>query len=87
MIPTGQLLAEIAQSLGYELVGIDLFRTRLSTATKSQLREEVVVLRSKFPSLICRPIAAQFMNDDLIALFEFERALLKPTNATVDKIT
>jgi hypothetical protein len=45
MIPTGQLLAEIAQSLGYELVGIDLFRTRLATATKQQLREEVVVLR------------------------------------------
>jgi hypothetical protein len=45
MIPTGQLLAEIAQSLGYELVGIDLFRTRLSTAMKEQLREEVVVLR------------------------------------------
>lgn len=45
MIPTGQLLADIAQSLGYELVGIDLFRTRLSTATKEQLREEVVVLR------------------------------------------
>ncbi len=45
MIPTGQLVAEIARSLGYEVVGIDLFRTRLSTATRSQLREEVVVLR------------------------------------------
>ena len=45
LIRTGQLLATIAQSLGYELVGIDLFRTRLSTATKEQLREEVVVLR------------------------------------------
>ena len=45
MIRTGQILAEIAQSLGYELVGIDLFRTRLATATKEQLREEVVVLR------------------------------------------
>lgn len=45
MIPTGRLLADIAQSLGYELVGIDLFRTRLSTATKEQLREEVVVLK------------------------------------------
>jgi hypothetical protein len=45
MIRTGQLLAEIAQSLGYEVVGIDLFRTRLATATKEQLREEVVVLR------------------------------------------
>lgn len=45
MIRTGQLLADIAQSLGYELVGIDLFRTRLATATKEQLREEVVILR------------------------------------------
>jgi DNA modification methylase len=47
MIRTGQLLADIAQPLGYELIGIDLFRTRLATATKEQLREEVVVLRWK----------------------------------------
>jgi hypothetical protein len=45
MIRTGQLLAEIAESLGYEVVNLDLFRTRLATATKEQLREEVVVLR------------------------------------------
>ncbi|MEJ7840579.1 MAG: DNA methyltransferase [Rubrobacter sp.] len=45
MIRTGQLLGDIAESLGYELVGIDLFRTRLATATREQLREEVVVLR------------------------------------------
>jgi DNA modification methylase len=45
LIRTGHILADIAQSLGYELVGIDLFRTRLATATKAQLREEVVVLR------------------------------------------
>jgi DNA modification methylase len=44
-IPTGKLLAEIAEGLGYEVVGIDLFRTRLATATCVQLREEVVVLR------------------------------------------
>lgn len=44
MIRTGELLAEVAQSLGYRLVAIDLFRTRLSTATGEQLREEVVVL-------------------------------------------
>jgi hypothetical protein len=47
MIRTGSLLADIAQNLGYEVVGIDLFRTRLSTATKEQLREEVLVLRWK----------------------------------------
>jgi 2-polyprenyl-3-methyl-5-hydroxy-6-metoxy-1,4-benzoquinol methylase len=45
MIRTGQLLAGLAESLGYEVVGLDLFRTRLATATKKQLREEVVVLR------------------------------------------
>jgi hypothetical protein len=45
MIRTGQLLGEIAQSLGYELDRIDLFRTRFATATRDMLREEVVVLR------------------------------------------
>ncbi len=45
MIRTGEILGKIAQSLGYELVGIDLFRTRLSTATGDMLREEVVILR------------------------------------------
>jgi DNA modification methylase len=45
MIRTGQILADIAESLGYEVVGLDLFRTRLATATREQLREEVVVLR------------------------------------------
>ncbi len=45
MIRTGQLIADIAESLGYEVVGIDLFRTRLATATKKRLREEIVILR------------------------------------------
>lgn len=45
MIRTGQILADIAASLGYEVTGIDLFRTRLATATREQLREEVVLLR------------------------------------------
>lgn len=45
MIRTGQILGDIAKSLGYELIDIDLFRTRLATATKEQLREEVVILR------------------------------------------
>jgi SAM-dependent methyltransferase len=45
MIRTGQLLASLAEQLGYEVVSIDLFRTRLATATREQLREEVVVLR------------------------------------------
>lgn len=45
MIRTGQILSDIATSLGYEKIGIHLFRTRLATATREQLREEVLVLR------------------------------------------
>jgi SAM-dependent methyltransferase len=45
MIRTGRILADMAESLGYEVVGIDLFRKRLATATREQLREEVVLLR------------------------------------------
>ena len=45
LIQTGQLLADIAQSLGYRVERINLFRTRLATATRKQLREEVVILQ------------------------------------------
>ena len=45
MIRTGRILGELAQSLGYELTDIDLFRTRIATASRQQLREEVVRLR------------------------------------------
>lgn len=45
MIRTGQILASLAEELGYEVVGIDLFRTRLATATGEQLREEALILR------------------------------------------
>ena len=45
MIRTGQILGELAQRLGYELTAIDLFRTRIATASRQQLREEVVRLR------------------------------------------
>ncbi len=45
MIRTGQILAKIATRLGYQVERIDLFRTRFATATKNELREEVIVLR------------------------------------------
>ncbi|MBM3130459.1 MAG: endonuclease [Chloroflexi bacterium] len=38
-----------------------------------QIEQDFAVGATKFPNLICRPIAAQFMADDLIALFEFEQ--------------
>ena len=45
MIRTGRILGELAQGLGYKLTAIDLFRTRIATASGQQLREEVVRLR------------------------------------------
>lgn len=45
MIRTGEILAEVAENLGYDVLGIDLFRTRFSTATKNYLREEVILLQ------------------------------------------
>ena len=44
MIRTGQILADLAESLGYQVIDIDLFRMRPSTVTGEQLREEVVLL-------------------------------------------
>jgi hypothetical protein len=37
-----------------------------------QIEQDMAVCLAKFPALICRPIAAQFMADDLIALFAFD---------------
>jgi hypothetical protein len=37
-----------------------------------QIEQDFALCAAKFPALICRPIAAQFMADDLIALFDFE---------------
>ena len=37
-----------------------------------QIEQDFALCASKFPQLICRPIAAQFMDDDLIVLFSFE---------------
>ena len=39
-----------------------------------QIEQDFALCTDKFPSLICRPVAAQFMADDLIALFEFEES-------------
>ena len=44
-IHTGQILGSIAHSLGYQVEGLDLFRTRRATATGVDLREEVLLLK------------------------------------------
>lgn len=38
-----------------------------------QIEQDFAMCSAKFDVLICRPIAAQFIENDLIALFEFER--------------
>ncbi|MEO7934142.1 MAG: endonuclease [Chthoniobacterales bacterium] len=44
-------------------------RDRLSAV---QIEQDIAACAEKFPLLICRPLAAQFMSDKVIALFEFE---------------
>jgi len=39
-----------------------------------QIEQDFGVCAHKFPSLICRPVAAQFMEESIIALFEFEQS-------------
>lgn len=36
-----------------------------------QIEQDLALCREKFPQLVARPIAAQFMDDNSIALFEF----------------
>ncbi len=44
-------------------------RDRLSAV---QIEQDIGMCAEKFPSLICRPIAVQFMADEVIAMFELE---------------
>lgn len=43
-IPTAELLAEIAEFLGYSVIDIETWRTRMATATRRQLEENVLIL-------------------------------------------
>lgn len=45
-------------------------RDRISVV---QIEQDMAMCKSKFPNLVSRPIAAQFMRGDLIALFELEQ--------------
>lgn len=44
-IKTAELLAEVAESVGYSVEGIDHFRKRYATATNSWLNEDVLILK------------------------------------------
>jgi len=46
-IPTSQLLAELAEDLDYIIIDTELWRTRLATATKKQLNENVLILENQ----------------------------------------
>lgn len=38
-----------------------------------QIEQDMALCESRFPALVCRPVAAQFTRDDVIALFAFEK--------------
>lgn len=37
-----------------------------------QVEQDYAMCAARFPTLVCRPIAAQFLSDDVIVLFDFE---------------
>ncbi len=39
-----------------------------------QIEQDFALCATKFPQLVCRPVAAQFIEDNLIALFAFEES-------------
>ena len=39
-----------------------------------QIEQDFALCATKFPKLVCRPVAAQFIEDNLIALFSFEES-------------
>ncbi len=64
-----------------------------------KIEQDFEMCALKFPHLICRPLAAQFMEKDLIALFEFEQSkdgikvisekhyrLVKPDNLSAEEL-
>jgi hypothetical protein len=38
-----------------------------------QIEQDIEMCLAKFPGLVCRAIAAQYMDENLMALFEFEQ--------------
>jgi len=44
-IPTAQLLADVALKAGYQVEGIEIWRTRFSTTTKRHIEENVLILK------------------------------------------
>ena len=64
-----------------------------------QIEQDVEMCTVKFPRLVCRAIAAQYMDENLIALFEFEQTnegikvssekhyrLVKPDELTTEEL-
>lgn len=41
--------------------------------SRVQVEQDFGVCREKFPGLICRPVGVQFKQDDVVAMFEFEK--------------
>jgi len=47
LIPSAELLGEIAESLGYKVDDVELWRTRSATATRMQINENVLLLSKR----------------------------------------
>jgi hypothetical protein len=69
-VETGEIYVGVSMMGGQFVFPVQAKGAKDSVGT-TQVEQDLAVCASKFPTLPCRPIAAQFMEDDLIALFEF----------------
>ena len=70
-VETGEIYVGVAMT-GRQFVFPVQARSAKTGIRSSQVEQDLAVCASKLPTLRCRPIAAQSMDDNLIALFEFE---------------
>ncbi len=70
-VETDELYVGVSQAGAHYVFPVQA-KGRRDQISVVQVEQDIGLCRSKFPDLICYPIAAQFMGDDLIALFALE---------------
>ncbi len=72
-VVTNEIYVGVDERLRHFVIPIQT-KGRKERISDVQIEQDMAVCKAKFPSLTCRPVAAQFMENNVIALFEFERS-------------
>jgi hypothetical protein len=72
-VETDELYIGVHRSGAHSVIPVQAKRGRDSLSIV-QVWQDWKMAREKFPNLVCRPVSAQFISSNVIALFEFEEA-------------